>query len=80
VIVSAVSRLIEGVIKEESLEEESFHLFPSSKFQVPSSRIEYPHYTRPEALVYKGKKYHVPKALLSGNHRRITEWRERHVA
>jgi len=78
VIISAVSRLIQGVIKEGSLEEESFHLFPSSKLQAPSSRIEYPHYTRPETLFYRGKKYRVPSVLLSGDHKKVAEWRARH--
>ena len=32
-------------------------------------------YTRPEKLVYKGKKYNVPKVLLSGDHKRIEVWR-----
>ena len=35
-------------------------------------------YTRPEVLVYKKKKYHVPKILLSGNHKLIEEWRKEH--
>ncbi len=37
---------------------------------------EYPHYTRPEVLEYKGKKYRVPKVLLSGDHKKIAEWRK----
>jgi tRNA (guanine37-N1)-methyltransferase len=32
-------------------------------------------YTRPEIVEYKGKKYKVPKVLLSGNHKLIDEWR-----
>ncbi|MEK7087419.1 MAG: tRNA (guanosine(37)-N1)-methyltransferase TrmD, partial [Patescibacteria group bacterium] len=68
VVISAISRLIPGVIKLESLKEEShFNL-----------RLEYPHYTRPETLEYNGKKYRVPKILLSGNHKKIAEWRENH--
>ena len=34
-------------------------------------------YTRPESFAYKGKKYAVPKILLSGHHRRIEEWKRR---
>jgi tRNA (guanine37-N1)-methyltransferase len=34
-------------------------------------------YTRPEILEYKGKKHKVPKVLLSGNHKKIDEWRNR---
>ncbi len=33
-------------------------------------------YTRPEVIVYKGKKFAVPKVLLSGDHKKIDEWRE----
>lgn len=67
-IISAVTRLIPGVIKFESLKEESDF----------KKELEYPHYTRPEVLIYKGKKYRVPKVLLSGNHKKIAEWRKRH--
>jgi len=33
-------------------------------------------YTRPESFLYKGKKYRVPKILLSGNHKKIEEWKQ----
>ena len=60
VFVDAVSRLIPGVLgSPESLNEESFPL------------LEYPHYTRPPD--FRG--WGVPEVLLSGNHRRIAEWR-----
>ena len=32
-------------------------------------------YTRPEVLEWGGKKYKVPKVLLSGDHKKIDEWR-----
>jgi len=35
-------------------------------------------YTRPEVFEYKGKKYRVPKVLLSGNHKKIEEWKLKH--
>ncbi|TSC61065.1 MAG: tRNA (guanine37-N1)-methyltransferase [Parcubacteria group bacterium Gr01-1014_107] len=73
VLVSTITRLIPGVIKFESLKEESF--FSKSTLKGGESFLEYPHYTRPEAFVYKGKKYKVPKILLSGNHRQIEKWR-----
>ena len=82
ILVDATTRLIPGVIKKKSLEEESF-----SKFHFSNSisrGIEYPQYTRPEAFTYKNKfgriiKLKVPKVLLSGNHRKIKEWREKHL-
>jgi len=65
VVVSAVTRLIPGVIKEASLSEESH----------TGNLGEYPQYTKPETIIWKGKKYRVPKVLLSGNHKKIAEWR-----
>ena len=62
IVMDATTRRIPGVIgKYESLEEE----------RIASSDV----YTRPEILVYKGKKYAVPKVLLSGNHKDIDAWR-----
>lgn len=80
VIVSAVARLIPGVIKFESLAEESHwsNLLKKEKnATVESSSLEYPHYTRPEAFVWKDKTYRVPKILLSGDHKKIQLYRER---
>lgn len=62
VILDAVSRRIPGVLgKIESVEEN----------RVSASEV----YTRPEVLEYKGKKYRVPKVLISGHHKKIEEWR-----
>ncbi|AEC01741.1 tRNA (guanosine(37)-N1)-methyltransferase TrmD [Parasphaerochaeta coccoides] len=63
VMVDAIYRLIDGVISEESLKEESFS----------DGLLEYPHYTRPET--YCGKK--VPDVLLSGHHANIARWRQK---
>ena len=62
VIIDAVYRLLDSVIKKESLEEESFN----------DNLLEYPQYTRP--AVYEGMS--VPDVLLSGNHAQIKKWRE----
>lgn len=80
VIISAVARLIPSVIKLESLAEEShWNLLLKKEARDNSKGLEYPHYTRPETLVYKGKKYPVPKILLSGDHKRISDWRRKYV-
>lgn len=64
VVLDCVSRQISGVLgKYESLEEE----------RVSSSEV----YTRPEILKYKDKNYKVPKVLLSGNHKKIEEWKKK---
>lgn len=63
ILVDCISRQIPGVLgKYESLEEE----------RVSSSEV----YTRPEILKYKNKNYKVPKVLLSGNHKKIEEWKK----
>ncbi len=62
VMIDSISRQISGVLgKEESIEEN----------RISSDET----YTRPEIYEYKGKKYKVPKVLLSGNHKLIEEWR-----
>lgn len=69
VVMEAVSRLIPGVVaKEESIEKESFS---------DGSNHEHPQYTRPEVYIMKGKKLKVPPVLLSGDHKKIEEWRKK---
>lgn len=78
-VISSVGRLIPGVIKLDSLKEESYWdllLKKEKDGKVGENGLEYPHYTRPEVLEYKGKKYRVPKVLLSGDHKKIEEWRK----
>lgn len=63
ILIDSISRQVQGVLgKHESLEEE----------RISSSEI----YTRPEEIEHKGKKYRVPKVLLSGNHKQIEEWKK----
>lgn len=73
IMISSISRLIPGAIRFESLQEESF--FTSVLKKETSGLLEYPQYTRPEVFEYQEKKYRVPKVLLSGNHKKIQEWR-----
>ncbi len=70
VMTDAVARLIPGVLgKAESLTAES---------HTDEGVLEYPQYTRPESYPLKGKKkgWNVPEILLSGNHKKIEEWRQ----
>lgn len=63
IVMDSVSRRVKGVLgKIESLEEN----------RVASKDV----YTRPEVLVWKGKKLRVPKILLSGHHKNIDEWKK----
>ena len=61
VLVDAVYRLVPGVIRGESLDEESF----------TDGLLEYPQYTRP--AVYDSVQ--VPDILVSGHHANIAKWR-----
>ena len=65
VITDTVTRLIPGVIKKESLLEESHSM--------EEIETEYPQYTRPPLY----KKWGVPEILLTGNHKNIDIWRKR---
>lgn len=61
VIIDAVYRLRDGMLKSESVQDESFQ----------DGLLEYPHYTRPETF----RSRRVPEVLLSGHHARIARWR-----
>jgi len=64
VLVDALVRLVPGVLGDaKSVEEESFS----------SGLLEYPQYTRPASY----RRMKVPQVLLSGNHEKIKQWREK---
>lgn len=63
VLMDSVCRYVEGVLKKDSISEESFS----------QGLLEYPQYTRPE--VFMGEK--VPEVLLSGHHENIRKWRRK---
>jgi tRNA (guanine37-N1)-methyltransferase len=75
IVIDAVTRLIPGVIAKESLKEESFSFAKEKALR--EENYEYPQYTRPESILINGKKRIVPKVLLSGNHKKIEEWRKK---
>ena len=60
-LVDSITRLLPGVITEESYIEDSFS----------SNLLDYPTYTKPR--VYEGME--VPEVLLSGDHKKIEEYR-----
>jgi tRNA (guanine37-N1)-methyltransferase len=82
VLVDTITRMIPGVLKEESILNESF--MPRKKdlrTEEPKNQetvnpelktYDYPVYTRP--IEYKG--WRVPEVLLSGDHKAIKTWRE----
>ncbi len=72
VITDAIVRLLPGVLKEGATDTESFSLH--TPYPIPHTPVlEYPQYTRPE--IYNGMR--VPDVLLSGDHKKIEEWRRR---
>lgn len=64
VLIDSVSRYVDGVLSEDSTNEESF--------SNEDNLLEYPQYTRPQE--FNGKE--VPKVLTSGNHKEIAKWRK----
>lgn len=65
VLVDSIVRLIPGALKQEAVANESF-----SQERI----LEHPQYTKPQ--VFKNKK--VPQVLLSGDHKKIEQWRKKH--
>lgn len=62
-MIDVIARQVEGVLGNfDSLEEK---------------RTAGDSYTRPEVFIYKGKKYKVPKILLSGHQAKIEEWKKK---
>ncbi|MBZ1348313.1 MAG: tRNA (guanosine(37)-N1)-methyltransferase TrmD [Candidatus Nealsonbacteria bacterium] len=85
VIMETVCRLIPGVLGKPQLLKE--------RITKTKGFIEYPQYTRPEIFnpnrcikkrkacpskFRKAKIWRVPKVLISGNHKKIEEWRTKH--
>lgn len=63
IVADSVIRLLPGSIEEESHLKESFN----------NHLLDYPTYTKPR--IYQGME--VPEVLVSGNHQKITEYREK---
>jgi len=66
VVIETVARLIPGVLGKKELLEK--------RITKDKGFIEYSQYTRPEVF----NKWRVPKVLLSGDHKKIEEWRKKH--
>ncbi len=61
VLIDCVSRLVDGVVEQSSLHQESFR----------GGLLEYPQYTRPRRF----RDWEVPAILLSGDHQAVERWR-----
>jgi len=66
-IIDATTRLLPGVLGDDQSSK-------NETFTKNKKYIEYPQYTRPEKFMSQK----VPKVLLSGNHKKISEWRQLH--
>ena len=69
-IIDSITRLLPGVLGNKKSADIESHSIPGV--------LEYPQYTKPETIIINNKKCNVPKVLLSGNHKLIKEWREKH--
>lgn len=77
-VMEAVTRMIPGTVgKQKSIEDESFANLSGMLKKEAEGVLEYPHYTRPEAIKIGGKLRRVPSVLLAGNHQKIDDWRRR---
>lgn len=71
VMIETISRLIPGVLGKPQLLKE--------RISKTGGFLEYAQYTRPEIFEYKkGKTWKVPKVLLTGDHKKIDEWKKGH--
>jgi tRNA (guanine37-N1)-methyltransferase len=65
-VIESVSRLIPGVLGKEEMVKE--------RTTKEKGFIECAQYTRPEVF----NNWRVPKVLISGNHKKIAEWKKEH--
>ena len=71
VVIESIARLVPGVLGKEDLLKE--RITKSGGF------IEYAQYTRPEVFKVGKKSWRAPKVLLSGDHKKIEEWKKKHM-
>jgi len=72
VVVDTIVRLLPGVLeKPEAIKNESFS--PITDHRSPITTLEHPQYTRPANF----KNWKVPEVLLSGDHKKIADWRKK---
>ena len=71
VAIETISRLVPGVIGKKELLKE--------RISKTGGFLEYAQYTRPEIFEpSKGRKWKVPEVLLSGDHKKIGDWKMAH--
>ncbi len=81
IVIETITRLVPGALGKPQ--------FLKERISRDKGFIEYPQYTRPEVFSFppsprlrrtskKITKWRVPKVLISGNHKEIEKWREKH--
>jgi len=82
IVIETVSRLLPGVLGNIESIEERRDLFNQSQTSGFKSQIfSYPVYTRPAIFTPRpGVEWKVPKVLLSGDHKKIEQWRKKMIA
>lgn len=70
VLIDSIVRLLPGVLGNALSSQDESHSI--------KGQLEYPQYTKPEIFIAKRKKYPVPEVLLSGDHKKISDWRDKH--
>ncbi|HOZ55809.1 MAG: tRNA (guanine-N(1)-)-methyltransferase [Parcubacteria group bacterium ADurb.Bin316] len=70
-VVDSITRLLPGVLGNATSSKDESHSI--------SGQLEYPQYTRPKIFTVGKKKYRVPKILLSGDHGKIAQWRNKKI-
>jgi len=72
VMIDSISRLLPKVLgNSESLKDESHN---------QDGLLEYPQYTKPAVFKAGNKKLAVPEVLISGNHKLIEDWKNKHIS
>lgn len=90
-IVDAVVRYLPGVLHHPLSLEERRNYLDFKNLLIPKEKLlqlkfkkknetlySYPVYTRPEVIKLGKKEIKVPRVLLSGNHKLIAKWKEKH--
>lgn len=70
ILIDSIVRLLPGALGNSLSAKDESHSI--------KGQLEYPQYTKPEVFITKRKKYPVPKILLSGDHKKISDWRDKH--
>lgn len=75
-MIDAISRYVPGVLGDFNSLEDVRKTTHKAKGKQEETIAGSEFYTKPEILEWKGKRHRVPKVLLSGDHKKIEEWKK----